>query len=195
MKTKICLISFLFAVSSPAWATLSFGTLSGGSALGPIPDNNTIGLTESYTVSGMDPKISALTLTVQLQGGSPTDLSAYLRLGNASGSPAYVLTSLVQSQTLSASSPTTFSINFSTSGFQSTFNELNPNNSWTLFFADTVNGDTTTLNGWSLDITAVPEPANVALAIFGAGFVGIGVARAYRGLRKIGETNSPAGCI
>jgi hypothetical protein len=37
--------------------------------------------------------------------------------------------------------------------------------------------DTTTLNGWSLDITAVPEPVNVALGIF-AGLAGVvGLAR------------------
>ena len=39
--------------------------------------------------------------------------------------------------------------------------------SWTLFFADLSPGDTSTLNTFSLDITAVPEPVNVALVIFG----------------------------
>jgi hypothetical protein len=29
-----------------------------------------------------------------------------------------------------------------------------------------VNGDTTTLNGWSWDITAVPELVGMALALF-----------------------------
>lgn len=174
MKTKICLFSFLLAVSSPAWATLyQFGTLNGGSALGPIPDDNTIGLTENYTVSGMDVSISALTLTFVLQNGVASDLSGYLRLGDTTGSPAYNLTSLIQGQTLSAGSPTTYSINFSTSGFQSTYNGLNPNDTWTLFFADTVNGDTTTLNGWSLGITAVPEPVVPALALF-AGLMALG---------------------
>lgn len=176
MKTKIYLISFLLAVSSSAWATLySFGTLNSQPALGSIPDNNTIGLTESYTVGGLDASISALTLTMQLQGGSATDLSAYLRLGNTPGSPAYDLTSLVQSQTLSAGSPTTFSISFSTPSFQSTFNGLNPNNTWALFFADSVNGDTTSLNGWSLGITAVPEPVNTGLSVFGGLFAVTGL--------------------
>ena len=55
----------------------------------------------------------------------------------------------------------------------------NPNGTWTLFFADLVaGGGNETLNGWSLDITAVPEPANVALTIFGIGFVAFGVTRA-----------------
>jgi subtilisin-like proprotein convertase family protein len=47
------------------------------------------------------------------------------------------------------------------------FAGMNPNGTWTMFFADLSAGDTSTLKGWSLDITAVPEPVNVALAIFG----------------------------
>ncbi len=43
---------------------------------------------------------------------------------------------------------------------------------WTLFLAD-VNGNAAqgTLESWSLDITAVPEPTNVALGVFGGLFV------------------------
>jgi len=43
----------------------------------------------------------------------------------------------------------------------------NPNGNWTLFFADVVNGGgNTTLNSWSLDISAVPEPVSLALGVF-----------------------------
>ena len=57
-------------------------------ALGPIPNGiDTIGLTENYTVSGMDVSISALTLTFVLQNGVASDLSGYLRLGDTTGSP------------------------------------------------------------------------------------------------------------
>jgi hypothetical protein len=57
------------------------------------------------------------------------------------------------------------------------FGGQNPNGQWTLFFSDVVGGGgNSTLQGWSLEITAVPEPVNVALGIFllvcvGAGFV------------------------
>ena len=45
---------------------------------------------------------------------------------------------------------------------------------WTLFFADDASGGgTSTLNSWSLGITAVPEPVNVALAFFGVCMAGI----------------------
>jgi hypothetical protein len=55
--------------------------------------------------------------------------------------------------------------------FAGTFGGLNPNGTWTLFLADlSSGGGQSQLTGWSLDITAVPEPANVALGIF-AGIV------------------------
>jgi hypothetical protein len=57
----------------------------------------------------------------------------------------------------------------------SSFNGLDPNGSWTLFFADAASGDQSTLLGWSLEITAVPEPTTWALGIFAtlAGVAGI----------------------
>jgi subtilisin-like proprotein convertase family protein len=181
MKTKICLLGLLLAFSVPAGAALyQYGALAGGSALGAIPDNNTIGLTESFTASEAGSSISALTLTIQLQNGSATDLSGYLRLGNTTGSPYYNLTSLIQAQTLSAGSPTTFSIDFGTPGFSTAFNGQNPNDTWTLFFADKVAGDTTTLNGWRLDVTAVPEPVNMALGLLGGFLLALAGIRGFK---------------
>ena len=172
MKTKICILNLMLAFSLPAWASLySYGTLNSDPAIGAIPDNNTIGLTENFTASESGSSISALTLTVVLQGGASTDLSGYLRLGNTGGSPSYDLTSLIQG-TPEAPGGTTYSIDFTTPGFSTAFNGQNPNDMWTLFFADTVPGETTTLNGWSLDITAVPEPVNMALVCMGALFGG-----------------------
>ena len=51
-------------------------------------------------------------------------------------------------------------------GSLASFNGVDPNGTWTLFFADMSGGNTSMLNGWSLDITAVPEPVNVALGCF-----------------------------
>jgi subtilisin-like proprotein convertase family protein len=68
------------------------------------------------------------------------------------------------------------------------FNGLSSaNGNWTLLFADLSGGDganVTTLNGWSLDITAVPEPVNVALGIFGVGMIGTAVLRGCHWTRK-----------
>ena len=172
MKTILCLAGLLLAVNFPASAALfQYGTLNGGSAIGTIADNNTIGLTDAHPVS-MSPlnSITALTLTVVLQGGFASDLTGYLRLGTTTTSPFYSLTSLINSQTLSAGTPNTYTIDFNTPAFSTAFNGMDPNNTWTLFFADTSAGGTTTLKGWSLDVTAVtavPEPVNVALGVFG----------------------------
>jgi hypothetical protein len=69
-------------------------------------------------------------------------------------------------------------------GSLAAFNGLNPNGTWTLFLADMSGGDTSTLVSWGLDISAVPEPASVALVIFGVGFICVGTVRIYRGSRK-----------
>ncbi len=49
-----------------------------------------------------------------------------------------------------------------------TFNGLNPNGDWTLYFRDASPGGISTLNGWSVEVSAVPEPVNVALGVFAA---------------------------
>jgi subtilisin-like proprotein convertase family protein len=65
----------------------------------------------------------------------------------------------------------------------SSFNGQNPNGDWTLFFADMASGGgsgPSTLVSWGLDIEPVPEPVNVALAVFGILFIGAGAIRAVR---------------
>jgi subtilisin-like proprotein convertase family protein len=53
------------------------------------------------------------------------------------------------------------------------FNQADPYGTWTLDFADLSPGSVSTLHGWSLDITAVPipEPVNVALGCFAGLFL------------------------
>jgi hypothetical protein len=46
------------------------------------------------------------------------------------------------------------------------FDNLDPRGTWSIFFADLSGGNTSTLVSWGLEITAVPEPANVALGAF-----------------------------
>jgi len=56
----------------------------------------------------------------------------------------------------------------------------NPNGNWTLFLADTSPIGQSTLNGWSLEISTVPEPTTWALLGFGAVFIGTGATRWWR---------------
>ena len=61
-----------------------------------------------------------------------------------------------------------FNANGGTITLNGTFGGLDPNGIWTLFFADVVSsGDPGTLNSWSLNITAVPEPNTPALEALG----------------------------
>jgi subtilisin-like proprotein convertase family protein len=50
----------------------------------------------------------------------------------------------------------------------SSFNGGDPNGSWTLFMADMAGGEQSTLVGWQLEISTVPEPIEWALGIFAA---------------------------
>jgi hypothetical protein len=84
-----------------------------------------------------------------------------------------------------------FSANVGTETLDATFGNMSQNGTWTLYFADVVaGGGNETLNGWSLDITAVPEPVNVALAVFGVLFVGGAVCRFYL-VRARSSTRKP----
>jgi len=75
------------------------------------------------------------------------------------------------------SAPTSFSASGGTITLDGTFGGLDPNGVWTLFFADVVSsGSTSTLNGWSLDITAVPEP-NATVLVMGLMFVTVSWSR------------------
>jgi hypothetical protein len=79
-------------------------------------------------------------------------------------------------------SPTAAASSFNANGgsitLDGTFEGVNPNGAWTLFFADTVTGGgSPTLTGWSLDITAVPEPVNFALGIVAGVFLVGGLCR------------------
>ncbi len=65
------------------------------------------------------------------------------------------------------------------------FNGENPNDTWGLVLWDTSNvGFENGLIGWSLEINPVPEPVNVALAVFGVVAVGTGGVRRYLKQRK-----------
>jgi subtilisin-like proprotein convertase family protein len=86
-------------------------------------------------------------------------------------------------------SPLSSAVSFSATGgsvtLDGTFQNMNPNGTWTLFFADvSAGGGQATLNSWSLNITAVPEPVNVALGCFAGLFLLVTLVRC-KGVRKL----------
>ena len=64
--------------------------------------------------------------------------------------------------------------------FLASFTGIDPNGNWTLFVADQSAGQTSTLQSWSLTVTAVPEPSAAVLGM-------LGVAILLRRSRKGGE--------
>ena len=196
MNRLLLLAIFTAGALASAHASLySIGNVNGsGTSLNlEIPDANPSGLTSSLLVSGAAPSLTSLSVTLNISGGNNGDLYAYLsyngilvtllnRVGTGTGSPIQSAfgysTAGFNNVTLddSASGGSIHNVQNPGSlptisytadgGSLASFNGVNPNGTWTLFFADEAGGNTSTLNGWSLGITAVPEPVNVALGVF-----------------------------
>ena len=185
MKKQLLLATICLVASLNARATL----FNSGSSIGTIPDGNLAGVTFSGTASDFTAgwTVSQLTVGLDISGGIDGNLFAYLVApngttvqlldrpgvtgGNSFGNmiSGMTITLADGGQTINASSDLfNTSVNYAPVAALSGFNGVVANGTWQLFFADQVTGGgTDTLNSWSLDITAVPEPVNVALGIFG----------------------------
>ena len=197
MKTILLLLTTTIILAFHAKASLY--------QTGTIPDGNFVGTSFSgtYDQAAAGATVSSLSVNLVLSGGFNGDLYAYLvapngslvvllnRPGVTSGNPfGYAGSGLNVSlsdtasgsiQTTAESSGSVFTGTYQAAGTLANFNGSAANGTWTLYFADeSAGGGQATLNGWSLDITAVPEPVNVALAIFGVGVVSIGAVRSFR---------------
>lgn len=137
---------------------------------GPLYPNAGNKLTFSHTEGGMPSLIQEVLLTPQFTssaGLSAGDIQGRLYLGTGS-SPYY--------ESITTSSPTFDGTYYTTTidfGSGSAFYGQNPNSQWTLNLWDNNVSFGNTLAGSSLEITAVPEPVNVALGIFGGLFGGV----------------------
>jgi|APCry1669193181_1035450.scaffolds.fasta_scaffold05608_2 subtilisin-like proprotein convertase family protein len=177
--------------------------------LGAIPDGNPSGISLVGTYDGAPAgsTVSSLTVSLNISGGFNGDLYAYLVSPNgtlvmlmnqpgvslngfgASGAgmnitltDAYTANGSIQDVT----SGSVLSGNYNAAGSLANFTGSQADGNWTLYFADMSNGGGTSLvEGWNLNITAVPEPTTWALGIFGVGFIGVGGVRAYRNSRKL----------
>jgi hypothetical protein len=152
------------------YAYLSY-TPSVGSGSGFAVLLNRIGSSLSnpfgYSDSGFNVTLSDSASTdIHTYGGGPLTQSSYLPDGR-NVNPAVTFDPGTTPRTATMTS----------------FNNLDPNGTWTLFFADMSSGGQTTVSGWSLIITAIPEPVNVALGLLAGGFI---VLRTGRLLRRKG---------
>jgi hypothetical protein len=166
---------------------------------GSIPDSldgGLVGVSFSGVISGLPSGydlVSDLKLTFNITGGYNHDLYAHLVSPNgtlvelfnqpgslySSGSGFSVTLGHLLGPSIQTAGQTenqVLSGNYAPSGSFTAFDGGTANGTWTLFFQDlSQGGGASTLNGWSLDLTAVPEPTNVALGVFAAlgGVVGL----------------------
>ncbi len=199
-------LSALLATTG-ARGAIDFEDFTGGGSVGTIPDGNPNGAAFVGTVSDApDMTVSGLNVVLNISGGFNGNLYAYLDAPNGtqvvlmnrpgvSESNPFGATGAGMNITLQDSGAANGSIQNETSsgvltgsynaaGPLAGFNGSAADGTWTLFFADEVSGGgTSTLTGWSLEITAVPEPVNLALPVFGLVAIGIGgVRRVYRSI-------------
>jgi hypothetical protein len=129
---------------------------------GTVPQSDgTLGF--EHAISGEAFSITSLEIILTFNDASSLS-------GNSSGIEGHLLLGTG----VSAPYVDFFPVATSSSGQQRTydatftdFNGLNPNNTWGLVLWDnSTSGIENHLNGWSLNITAVPEPVNIALGIF-----------------------------
>ena len=157
-----------------------------------IPDGNPVGVVFNGTVSDVPAggTVGGLTLTLNISGGFNGNLYSYLvapdgtmvvlmnqpgvsggNLLGASGAGMNITLQDGSSDHGSIQNETSGSVlsgTYNAAGTLVSFDGSAADGTWELFFADEVSGGgTSTLNSWSLGIiSSVPEPVNVALAIF-----------------------------
>jgi subtilisin-like proprotein convertase family protein len=208
MKTKI-LIGMLAAVCGTGLAQeVTYDDSSSPGAT--IPQSDPTGVSFSTTVSSGDIPtgyyVTGLTVSLNISGGVNGGLVAYLQSPGGSvelmnqpgtapfgalGSGLNLVLSDAGSSSIQTALETPGSVFGSGSGsvYQaagslSSLNLTPADGTWTLFISDVNGGGSPTLNSFSFNITAVPEPANMALGIFGV-FLGVlGGTRWYLRSRK-----------
>lgn len=163
-----------------------------------ISDNNPSGLAYALNFGTSGLTITGVSVSFATSGGYNGDIYAYLSNGStlvqlvnqitgAPGTSGFNVTlaggtaNPIQTATGTAGQVLS-GVTFTAAQNLSAFNGIDPNGSWTLFFADLSAGDTSTLNSFSVsfETSAVPEPANLALSLFGVVFIGIGTVRHFR---------------
>ena len=186
-------VSALWSAQATLYSTGNVSNNDGTSLNMTIRDANPFGVTSSILVSGEGNSLTSVTVTLNVSGGYNGDLYAYLnyhgtlvtllnRVGTGSGNPIQStfgfsttgFNNVTLSDTATGGSIHNVENPGSLPAFSYTpdggslasFKDSNPNGTWNLFFADESGGNTSTLMGWSLNITAVPEPVNVTLGCF-----------------------------
>jgi hypothetical protein len=184
--TKLAVLSSLLAglFSLSVQATLYPFTYSDS---GAIPQGGTPFSVE-HAIGGIASSITSVEIILTFNDssslpGGPSGIQGLLNLGTDPSSPFVSFNPTLG--TAGSGSQRIYDVTFSgTSGTPGTgFSGLDPNSTWGLVLWDnSSSGIPNGLVGWSLDITAVPEPVNVALGVF-AGLFGVVIVARSRSVR------------
>jgi uncharacterized protein (TIGR03382 family) len=120
---------------------------------------NRVGRTSSDPTGYGDPGMN-----VTFSDSAATDIHNY---GGNGGNP---LTGTWQPDARNTNPQLTLDTDLRTA-FLSSFNDLNPNGTWTLFLGDFANESQSTLINWSINIDVVPEPSTGTLCAVGLGLL------------------------
>ncbi len=227
MKSVTLLATLILGLCASAQAAVYETSFGSGAA---IPDGDLSGWSNTRTISDLTSgQITAVQVSLDLQGGFNGDLYAYLSYRNTDGTTMVLVPLLTRvgadgANTFGASAGMTITLadgfaNIGTAADPNTtgtyapdgrtldttslmpggaaststlgsFSGVSPNGDWTLFFADASGGGgQSKVMSWSLDIiTAVPEPINVALGVFGGLFLVGTLCRSERMKKLFGKT-------
>jgi len=173
------------------WAQATLQTDTGGT----IPAGSPVGTVFTATLSGYtaglnaNPTVSQLSVNLNITGGYNGDLYAYLIAPNGTlvvlmNQPGVALNGFgaygsgmnitlqdgttthgsIQNET----SGSILSGSYNAEGALSAFNSSQVNGVWTLYFADLASGTGSPSLTWSIGLTPVPEPVDLALGLFAA---------------------------
>jgi subtilisin-like proprotein convertase family protein len=196
---SILLLAFAHQVSASLTTNFTSGFANGGfipdNNLNGWADTHNLAVTE---YNGL--VVSDVQVTLNISGGWNGDLYGYLvhdsgfvvlldrvgRTGTAGqtfgyGEAGFTGVSLIDGQSFTSiqnyggsysSAAALSGGSYSSAGgtLNSSFDGLSVNGNWTLFLSDMSSGDISQITGWSLAITAVPEPTTWAMLVFGAAF-------------------------
>lgn len=205
MKTFIkyfCVAALVLGGVASSQASLTWSTSSGQAIPDNSPNSGVasdiyIAPADSQLAGIINPSVASVdNVTFTIAGGWAGDYSVVLKYTDGVNSLSSTLFSSLQggaaanggftgvvltagtgnniSTAGSTTSTTPITGTFSGVNFSS-FQNVSPVGDWILYVTDNQSGDQGTLTSWSLSLTVVPEPVNVALGIFGglAGLVAV----------------------
>jgi len=164
--------------------TFSGGTVTGGNPVGTV-------FTGNFTADPNSDQVLAISVSLNVSGGysggfyfslvGPDGVTTVILLDQPGTVTDGLNITLANGGSAINSGSDLSSGTYSAYGALSGLNGQSADGTWTLYFSDTTSGESPTLGPWTLDITVVPEPVEVALGVFGVLFAAIVVVRRRTG--------------